>query len=278
MRTFLASALSVLALVAGVPLGAQQTSQEKTNALLAVLAVPELLEIMRAEGLAYGDTLADEMFPGGANPIWEGMVLEIYDVQIMYEEVSAGFAEELDGADLDAMLDFFNSDLGQQIVSLEVSAREALLNEGVEEASKEAAALANADGNARFDLIEEFIAANQLIETNVVGALNSNYAFYMGLMDGGALPEGVTSETALQEVWAQEGMIRENTTEWLHAFLFLAYQPLSDAELQAYIAFSQSDAGHELNSAMFSAFDGAFNDISRALGLASSRILTTQDL
>ncbi|MFO8127697.1 hypothetical protein [Yoonia sp.] len=119
---------------------------------------------------------------------------------------------------------------------------------------------------------------NDLIEANVVGSLNSSYAFYTGLIDGGAMPADVTTETALQNVWSQEPDVRSDTTEWVYSFLLMAYQPLSDAELEAYIAFSRTEAGQDMSGALFSAFDGMFDDISRGLGLASSRFMVSQEL
>ena len=67
--------------------------------------------------------------------------------------------------------------------------------------------------------------------------------------------------------------IRRTTTEWVMSFLLLAYQPLSDADLETYIAFSQTPAGQDMNRAVFNAFDQMFIDISRSLGVASSRYM-----
>ena len=256
----------------------QETAPEKTDALYEALGLPKMLQIMRTEGIDYGETIASDMFPSAAGPRWDAMVSEIYDVEMMHEEVRAAFEEELEGDDIDAMLAFFTSEPGRTIVQLEVSAREALLDDAVDEASKEAAALAAADQTPRFDMVTAYVAANDLIETNVVGALNSNYAFYMGLLDGGAMPDGMTAELALQDVWEQEDDIRASTSEWLYSFLYMAYEPLSDDDLQAYIDFSKTDAGQDLNDALFTAFNGMFDDVSRALGLASSRMMTSQEL
>ncbi|MFG5382050.1 DUF2059 domain-containing protein [Yoonia sp. R2-816] len=264
--------------LAGLPAFAQDTGTEKTDALFEALGLPQMLEVMRAEGLEYGDTIAQDMLPGGQSARWDALVSDIYDVDMMQEEVRAIFGEELEGDDLDAMLAFYTTEPGQTIINLEVSAREALLDDAVEEASKDSAAIAAMDETPRFQMIEAFVDANDLIETNVVGALNSNYAFYMGLIDGGAMPEGVTAELALQDVWAQEDEIRSDTAEWVYSFLLMAYQPLSDEELQAYIAFSETEAGQDLNAALFTAFNGMFDDISRALGLGVSRFMISQEL
>ena len=99
-----------------------------------------------------------------------------------------------------------------------------------------------------------------------------------GLLDGGAFGGSLTEDQILTDVWSQEQDIRDNTSEWIHSFLFMAYQPLEDADLQAYIAFSESDAGAVINRAMFDSFDRLFNGISRSLGRAAAAEMTSQEL
>jgi hypothetical protein len=43
----------------------------------------------------------------------------------------------------------------------------------------------------------DFIEANDLVERNVSGALNSNFAFYRGLSDGGAFEVEIPEELML---------------------------------------------------------------------------------
>lgn len=260
------------------PLWAQDSDDTKVDALLDALGMVEIIEIMREEGLAYGSTLAEDMLPDGSGDQWDMAISAIYDTDMMYEEVRGAFGEALEGDDIDAMLAFFTSEQGEKIIGLEVSARRAMLDEAVEEASRENAAIAMMDETPRYQLVQEFVEVNDLIEANVVGSLNSSYAFYIGLIDGGAMPAGVTPETALQDVWAQEADVRNDTTEWVYSFLLMAYQPLSDDELRSYIAYSRTDAGQDMSAALFVAFNGMFDDISRALGLASSRFMISQEL
>lgn len=274
----LAVTIATAASFAAAPLFAQTADEATIDALFDALGMPQMIEIMREEGVAYGETLGQDMLPGGPTDQWRDAVSMIYDPDMMHEEVRGAFGEALDGDDVDAMLAFFTSDIGVKAVGLEVSARRALLDEAVEQASIEASTLQIMDETPRYLQVKEFIEASDLIEQNVVGSLNSSYAFYTGLIDGGAMPAGVTSETALQDVWAQEDDIRAETTEWVYSFLLMAYQPLSDDELQAYLDFTQTEAGEDMTGALFVAFNGMFDDISRALGLASSRFMITQEL
>ncbi|KPP91123.1 MAG: putative protein conserved in bacteria (DUF2059) [Rhodobacteraceae bacterium HLUCCA08] len=257
------------------PVAAQQADPAE---VFDAMRMDDLLRIMQQEGLAYGDEIGRDLFGAAPPARWDEQIAVIYDQDRMGATIRAELAAELEGADVQAILDFFASDLGRNVIALELAAREALLDDAVEDASREAAIVAMADEAPRVLQVERYIAANDLIETNVVGALNSNYAFYMGMMDGGALPGQMGEDQILSDVWGQEPEIRQNTTEWLYSFLLMAYGPLSDEEMEAYIAFSESPAGQEINAALFEAFDGMFIDISRALGVASAEVMTVQEL
>ena len=88
----------------------------------------------------------------------------------------------------------------------------------------------------------------------------------------------MTEDQMLAEVWSAETDVRAETEDWLYPFLNLAYQPLTEAELQDYVAFSRSDAGQRLNRAMFVAFDAVFTEISHDLGQALGREMQGQAL
>ncbi|SHG74520.1 hypothetical protein SAMN05444003_0736 [Cognatiyoonia sediminum] len=263
--------------LATMPIAAvAQTNKAET--LYETLLLPEVITLMREEGLTYGSDLADDFFPGRTIADWDGVVNVIYNADKMEGEIKDAFSAALEGDDVDSMLAFFQSELGQEIVQLEISARRALKDEQVEQLAEENAAIAMQDETDRFLQVEEFVDVNNVIESNVVGALNSNFAFYTGLLDGGAFGDDLTEEQILNDVWNQEPDIRQNTTEWAFSFLLLAYQPLNDSDLRQYIEFSKTDAGQELNGALFEAFDGMLERISRDLGLATSKYMGQQEL
>jgi len=255
-----------------------QTRQAQIDSLFDALALAEMIGIMREEGIAYGNQIRDDMFPGQGGAEWAGVIEAIYDATRMEAEVRAALARGLDDKDVAPMLAFFQAEPGATFIRLEVSARRAMLDDAVEAASKEMAALAMADETPRMALVRRIVEVNDLIETNVVGAMNSSYAFYSGLMDGSAFDRQMSADEMLANVWSQEAEIRANTTEWVYAFLLMAYQPLPEADLEAYIAFSETPAGRELNRAIFVAFDDTFESISHALGIASARFMVGQEL
>lgn len=249
-------------------------------ALEAALRLPDVFAVMSEEGHAYGRDLEADMFPGSGGQRWQDAVAAIYAPERMLAEFGAVFARELDrpGTDTGAMLDFFTSDLGQRVTALEVSARRALLDESVEDATRLKLEEMRAADDPRAALVAEFVAVNDLVEANVSGGLNANYAFYQGLADAGALGQEMSDDVVIAEVWGQEEEIRQETELWVNSYLVMAYAPLTDAEIEAYIAFSRTEAGKDLNHALFAGFDALFVDVSRQLGRSAGAMLAGQDL
>lgn len=248
--------------------------------LAETLRLADIIAVMREEGLDYGATLEEQMFPGAGGTGWPATVALIYDGARMRAAFEAAFADELasDPALIPDMQAFFASDLGQKVLALEIEARRALLDDTTEAAAAIAWSDLRDSGGPRHDLLVRFAEVNDLVESNVMGALNANLAFYQGMASSGAFDDTMTQEQMLTDVWTQEDSIRTETEDWLFPYLTLSYQPLDDAELQAYVDFSATPAGKRLNTALFAAFDTVFSDISHALGAAAARQMQGEDI
>lgn len=244
-------------------------------AVLETLRIPELLEVMHDEGMDYGRTLAEQMFDNADEPGWEATVGAIYDTGRMRAVFAEGFDRVIaeDPALAAEGAAFFSGEPGAKIIGLELEARRALLDPDVEDAARLAFQDMVAAGDPRIDLLEGFARTNDLIEANVAGALNANLAFLKGMAAAGQ-----TEDDLLAEVWAQETQVRAETRDWLFPFLALAYQPLTDEELRAYVEFSASPAGQLLNRALFAGFDGVFVLVSGDLGEAAGLELRGRDI
>jgi hypothetical protein len=253
-------------------------AQADARSLFNALGMPEIIEVMREEGVEYGETIREDLLQGQGGAGWTAIVSDIYDSDAMSREMLGAFESRLDGVPLDPLLEFFESERGQRIVELEVGARRALLSDEVEAAAEAAAAELPQVRPDRFTLLSDFVAANDLVESNVMGAMNSNYAFYMGLMSGNAFGADLSESEILSDVWGQEEQIRADTEQWVYSYLALAYDPLSDEDIEAYIALSRTEAGRALNLALFGAFDDLFVDISRRLGEGAARFLVGEDI
>jgi Uncharacterized protein conserved in bacteria (DUF2059) len=248
--------------------------------LLSTLKMAETLEIMRLEGLDYGAMLETELLGGNGGAAWVKSVEAIYDVERTQGAFETELATELGRTPglVTEMQAFFGSDQGQRILTLEVEARRALLDEAVEEAAKVAAQRLQEEGAPLYDSLRSFIEAGDLVERNVAGALTANLAFYEGMSIEGSPGAGMSREDMLALVWSQEDDIRTETDAWLMSYLALAYEPLPAGDLDAYIAFTESEAGKALNAALFAAYDRVFSGISRDLGRAAALQMVGDDI
>jgi len=248
--------------------------------LTDVLLIDEIIGVMRDEGIDYGNQMEQELFARRGGGSWARDVNLIYDPVVMRRQFDAAFTADLAGdpAAVAAILSFFSSAPGQKIPALEVEARRVLIDPSVEDAAKATVEDMRGKGDLRIVALQRFAEVNDLIELNVSGALNSNLAFFQGLTEAGGPGDKMTEDQMLSEVWAQEPAIREETEGWLFPYLALAYGPLSNDELEAYVAFSATKPGQKLNQALFAAFDEVFTTASRDLGRAAGRQLLGEDI
>jgi hypothetical protein len=262
-----------------VPAQAVQADPAVT-ALGVALQIARLMEVLAAEGRAYGADLQRELFPDGGGPRWDAAVARIHDPARMgalfLDHMAQGYAARPGMAA--AARAFFAADPGARFVALELAAREALLDPAAKEAAERAHEAMKAAGDPRLDLIARFVAANDLIESNVVGGMNANLAFYRGMIDGGLDDPALDEGAMMADLWGQEDQVRADTEAWLFPYLALAYAPASDADLEAYIAFSLTPEGRALNTVLFAAFDALFVRLSYELGVAAALFLQGQDL
>lgn len=264
------------AVVAAALLLAAPARAGQMDALIDALRVADTVGIMRAEGLDYGAGLAADMMPEADKDGWQETIGRIYDTDKMRDLIESGLREELDGVAVAPLAEFFTSELGAEIVELELSARRAFLDADVEAAAKERYHDLSREGARIVDQVDTVVADSDLIEHNVMGILNSNLMLYRGLADGGAYD--LSEEDIVLDVWAQEDGVREDSAEWIGAYLLTAYQPLEPDQLDRYIALWRTEEGKELNRALFAVFDRMYEELSYLLGRAMAQHMRSQKL
>jgi hypothetical protein len=163
------------------------------------------------------------------------------------------------------------------VVSAEISARQAMMVEGADEAANAAYDALSAADQPRRDLIDAMISDGDLIEFNVTSGLNSNFAFMRGMAATGALGD-LPEDEMLAQVWQDEDDLRRDSAEWLTGFMAMAYRDLTVSELQAYSDFITSPAGRKLNSAMFTGFDKLYNGLSGQQGRIVGGLMQGDDI
>ncbi|MEM6728186.1 MAG: hypothetical protein AAF618_06780 [Pseudomonadota bacterium] len=268
MRAFLAAAAFALA----TPVAADPLER-----LMTALHIEEVVDILAIEGLESAAGLEDSMFPGRGGPAWEAELARIYDREAMADSLSRLMGEAIPEDDLTPILAFLESEQGARIMSLEISARRAFVDPSMEEAALEAFADAEETRPELFEGVAAFTEVNQLVEQNIEGAFRSNAAFALGLKSTGAFPR-VTAEQLTAELWGGDEAVEAGIRDWLYAYLMTAYSPLPADDLDAYIAFSETEAGQVLNTAIMETFAAHFADTSFDLGAAAGRFMAQQEL
>lgn len=251
-----------------------QADNAQITRLYELMRVAHSVEILRDEGFGFALDSESSLFEGQTSGNWSRAVDQVYDLARLEALVHAGFVEALQGVDLAPLFAFYESEAGARVVELELTARRAFMSPDVEQMAREAWS-ANPEAGMHAAMIADFIKVNDLIERNVIGAMNSNFKFLRALSIG---QPDLTEVQILSDVWAEEEYLREDTREWMFAFLTMAYAPLSTAEMQANLALWQSKQGRALNSALFVGFDRMFEQISEDLGAAAARMLLEQEL
>ena len=273
--SFLAPALAAVSVAFAAPVVASQTDE-----IMSVLRLPEVFSVLSAEGESYGEELDANMLDGAGGAAWTEAVRQIYQPDRLLPQFETALRRAVDasGTDFAPVLEQFRSDLGVQATSLEISARRAMLDPDVEDASRLTLEDLRAEEAPRLALIEAFVSVNNLVEDNVTSGLNANLAFYQGLRDAGAIGPEMSEGDMLAEVWSQEDAIRAETDTWVYAYLTMAYAPLPDDDLRRYTEMTRGAEAQALNRVITEAYNAVFMDVSRQLGRAAGAVLAGQDL
>ena len=258
--------------------------RERVEALLDLMAIDQIIAIMREEGLAYGAELGADMLRGGGGAAWDMQVARIYDQAWMRATVRDRFVETFAAADPAPLIAFFETETGREVVRLEIAARRAFMDETVEEGAREAYRAVAADLSAssprgldpHLSAIDAYVTANDLVGFNVMGAMNANRLFFRGLVDGGAME--MTDADIMSDIRAQYEQTEAETREWIYAFLMLAYAPLEAGQINDLADLSQTPHGRALNSALFDSFDLMYGALSQSLGAAMAGQMLSEEL
>lgn len=259
----------------------EEPSEASLDQLWDTLQLGALMPILRDEALAEANVMQDSLFQRGGTGNWLGEVARIHDPARLEGVFRAGLRTalmQMDKAQVAAALDFYRQPTGQRLISLESSARVALLDPDTEALARETFAEAASQGAPRVARIGRLIDAADLVGPNVAGGLNAAIAFSQGFSQGGGFDMPLTEEQMLADAWGQAAMIEAETLQWMEAYLTLAYSPLSDAELEGYIGFARSPQGRALSAVLFAGFDALFRQTSYELGLAAAGQLQGREL
>lgn len=243
--------------------------------LMDLMKFPEVIALLADEGRSMADDTPD-IDLGMPRFAWDSMITKLYNEEAMHEAFRSELETAFGRTDLDPIVAFYESDLGREIADLELDARKAITDDAVLSAAGDMWAELDPQSQ-RAQLIEDYVTVNDLIELNVVSAMNSDIAYFRGFSARTQEGMGLNETDIMREVWAGEPEARAQVMEWVYGFSALAYQPLDEDEFDDYIAFGKSDAGQALNTAVFAAFDNVYADLARGLGAGTALLMQTFD-
>lgn len=249
---------------------------EQFDALIDAIRISETVSIMHQEGVQYGSNLIQDMMMDADTPGWRIRVGQIYDEKRMYDLLTSGLKVELSETDLAPIVAFFGSELGGEVIALELAAREAFFDEEVELAARDRFEDLTDNDDPLIAQITTMMEDSDLVEFNVMGILNANLMLYRGLADGGAIDLG--EEDILRDVWTQESSVRTESTGWIQGYFLTAYGALAAEDLESYAAFWRTEEGRAFNAALFAVFDRMYEELSYLLGRATAEQLQSEEL
>ncbi|GGX63660.1 hypothetical protein GCM10007385_36030 [Tateyamaria omphalii] len=242
-----------------------QAAYADVNRLVDAMGIPELISAFVAEGVESGNSIDESFLNGQGGDVWADTVRRLYDPSRMEAELRTIMTEELDPDISEQALLFFESELGERIIALEVQARQAFLDETVENAAKASPA-------ARGDNVTDYLVSRDLIERNTDVAVAAQAAFLEGMSES----SGRNDDTPDMDQLRARTLV--NTEGWLRGYNALAQSAMTDDDIAIYTAFWETDVGRAVDDALFLAFGQSYTTLSYALGQAAGRLLPQNEL
>jgi hypothetical protein len=246
--------------------------------LYSTLRINEILSILSEEGISSGELMADGQ--GGLSPStgWTERLEEIYSVNKMDKDLRQFFNNVANLKQVKNALDFFETSLGKKITEKEISARLLLEDQRLKSATTIFVKKLKVEQPDIIKLYEKLIDANDHLENNISGIMNSNLAFYRGFAsvpknDGDTLSE----DEILRIVMNDQERIRKEVEQWLINFSSVAYESLSKSDLYRYISLSRSPGGLFLNKVINQSLEAVFESQSFNLGRTTAEFLQKDD-
>lgn len=246
--------------------------------MLDGMGMYDIIALMAVENTQGGADIEAQLFPGAGGLAWDATVAGLNAPDRMASLFEGAFNQDAVAPEQIAQVQIFmDSGMGRRLIEGEVAARRMFLDTATMDAATSGFRAAIQEEDPRLDILRRFNDVNGLVERNVSGALNLRFAFYRGLIDGGAFDTDVPEDLMLADVWAQEPEVRHLTVEWLYSFQLIAYAEASDADLEAYVDLATSPSGRAVNSALFAAFDDMLATLSYDLGFAAAGFVAGED-
>ena len=255
-----------------------KADQAQVDKLWDAMRVSEFIDVLSQEGISESEELESRLFTQSNGDSFQQATSRIYDPERMTGLMRTAMSIASQRRDLDSAIDFYQSVVGRKSIEAELSSRFELLDPLVEEESKSLLNALRTEDPERFELIDDYVLANDLVENNLVGAMNGNYVFLSTLTDAGQGPYVEDPSAILPQIWAQENEVRASTSEWVYSYFAYAYRDLSNAEILKLIEFSRSEGGQSLNNFLFESTNFVFDQLAMDLANVVAEFLASEAL
>lgn len=232
------------------------------------------VEILSDGGVDYGVSLDDYYLLGKGGADWKVRVEVIYDPDRLSDEMKSEVRAELEPLDLTDALAFFESELGQRIVSAEYAALDALSHADVWEATQRMMVAPDAILPRREALFGRLMDAGGYLDTALASQLNGQIAFIQGLTSHGAFA-GIMAEREMMDWLAgEEPTMRAALYDWTRALFYLSYKGFDDHELEQLVTVIEQSDVIGVTSAVYRGIDRVQH---RCLGELGAEVARSYD-
>lgn len=268
-----ASQVVFAAALSGVCATAGQAAD--VQALYDALRLDEIADIIHQEGIEQIDVYAENYVGPRSASQFAQQAQSIFARDDIQSTLLQGL-ETLDPDHMATALEYFTSAQGALFAGLETTARAAISDDAVEEQAKQMVTQAQDSDPSRIALLEQSIETLKMVDYNIQAAQESQYSFLIELAQAEVIDFSQGEILAL--IAEDQGALTEMVQEWLLAFTYMAYSPVSDDDLQGYIDFQSSDAGQALNQSLFDAFRVMDVAQSQKMGRLVASFMAAQEL
>lgn len=220
-------------------------ASELAESVIRSSALGDVIEqypAMLTEGISQGLSQTGNLDPMLKGAI-TGMVGQAFSSTKIRGQVVADLDDGLSETTLQTVLDWYQSPLGEQVSSLEASAAKPAAWKAIERRGPEL--IKKFQGTEREQLFTRFDRASRATESAVDTAIAVQTAFGTAM----AAFNGQTADfdSIRAQVEAQRPMLTGLVEQQVYAAYLHTYESLSDAQLENYVAFMQSQEGDRYN-------------------------------
>jgi hypothetical protein len=200
------------------------------------------------------------------NAARDALADRIFRPDVLFAAVATRVDDKFDDAEYDALEAYFSQGVGQRVTEAEKYAQ---LAENAAERQAETPLIIEellANNPERLDQIKQMVEAMDLVSSGAAMAMNLGYAMISGMASTGKMPGGLTDDQILMMLNSRRDQIEAEVFNSTVLSAAYTYRDISNADMDDYLEFLQSDLGRKLYSVLEDAQVGVLTEASRKFG------------